>query len=122
MVGNLSCSDLRGTVAHRESLESLLFPVYKFLETRNILAFNLRPDQIRSVQPTDTVSIAARLALDSRIHRVWIVDKDDKPIGVVTLSDMLSLFLPFEACRVQETKGDSGSGTGIPSHSNELSA
>lgn len=32
--------------------------------------------------------------LESHIHRVWIVEEGDKPVGVVTLSDVLNIFVP----------------------------
>ena len=31
--------------------------------------------------------------LDHKIHRVWLTDDDDKPLAVMTCTDVLSLFV-----------------------------
>ncbi|KAJ3407452.1 hypothetical protein HDV05_005413 [Chytridiales sp. JEL 0842] len=95
VVANLSASDLRGITASSESLGALLLPVFEFLETKTRrTSEQLKPDQLRSVKGTDTLGSAARISLDSKIHRVWVEDDDEKPIGVLTLTDMLCFFLP----------------------------
>lgn len=32
--------------------------------------------------------------IESRIHHIWIIDDEAYPIGIITLTDALSLFVP----------------------------
>lgn len=47
-----------------------------------------------SASPIHSIGTVIEMMLTSRIHRVWIVDGEDKPIGVVTMSDILSALVP----------------------------
>ena len=47
-----------------------------------------------SIQPTMTIQEAAALIIKKHIGLLPVVDKDDKPIGVIGLRDLLSLELP----------------------------
>jgi len=31
---------------------------------------------------------------DKKIHRIWVINDDEKPIGLVTMSDILLNFVP----------------------------
>ncbi|KAJ3037640.1 hypothetical protein HDV00_001445 [Rhizophlyctis rosea] len=89
---NISGSDLRGITSC--SLEPLLDKMWDFLETgTKRKADQLKPDQLRAVPPETTLEAAVRMMLEARIHRVWIVDDSEQPIGVVTLPDALTMFL-----------------------------
>ena len=41
-------------------------------------------------KPTDALGLVIRRMATSRIHRIFIVDAAHKPVGVVTLTDILS--------------------------------
>ncbi|KAJ3091879.1 hypothetical protein HK102_012929 [Quaeritorhiza haematococci] len=82
LVANLSASDLRGIT--ERTLENLLDPVFKFLEgshrTKN------QANQSRSASRMPANGPAGGRDQD--------VDADDKPKGVVTLSDALTVMVP----------------------------
>ncbi|KAI8847498.1 hypothetical protein BC829DRAFT_444464 [Chytridium lagenaria] len=95
LVANLSASDLRGITADKESLGALLLPVFEFLETRTHRnPEQIKADQIRVVKPSDTLSMAVGSMVKSKIHRVWVQNSNDRPIGVVTMTDAISAFIP----------------------------
>ncbi|KAI9004696.1 hypothetical protein HDU85_000911 [Gaertneriomyces sp. JEL0708] len=103
LCANLSASDLRGI--SQSNIECLLDNVYTFLEVDTRRRDDqVKADQLKFVsevrdsnadaQSIPTVGEVVDLMLGSRIHRVWIVDGDDRPTGVVTLSDILGCFIP----------------------------
>ncbi|KAJ3108948.1 hypothetical protein HDU97_009681 [Phlyctochytrium planicorne] len=97
LVANLSASDLRGITADRESLGALLLPVFTFLETRTHRnPDQIKADQLRVVTPRDTLSTAVKEMVDNKIHRVWVQGSQDRPVGVLTLTDAISSFLPVD--------------------------
>lgn len=48
-----------------------------------------RPDKIVSLSASDTLETAIRLLSENHIHRIYIVDENRKPIGVMSLKDIL---------------------------------
>ncbi|KAJ3071684.1 hypothetical protein HDU98_004943 [Podochytrium sp. JEL0797] len=98
MVANLSASDLRGITADMASLESFLLPVFSFLEARGRGPESVQADQVRDVNGRQSVENAVNLMLRDHIHRVWVVEEGDgdKPVGVMTMGDMLNLFVPVK--------------------------
>jgi CBS domain-containing protein len=46
---------------------------------------------VLSVDPTTTVTELARLMLDHQIHRVVVLDAEQRPVGVVTVNDLLQV-------------------------------
>ncbi|KAI8929654.1 hypothetical protein BC831DRAFT_258032 [Entophlyctis helioformis] len=100
LVSNLSASDLRG-VTH-SNLETLIEPVFAYLETEKRQKGQLKSDQLRTVDMDSTLDMAVARMLEAHIHRVWIVDVDERPQGVVTLTDVLSLFVPASGAVLEE--------------------
>ncbi|KAJ3190932.1 hypothetical protein HK101_008243 [Irineochytrium annulatum] len=95
LVANLSASDLRGVVADRQSLAALTLPVFDFLEKHSHRQGDqIAADQLRVAGMLDPLGKVATAALASRVHRIWIVDAEDRPRGVVSFSDMLAFFVP----------------------------
>uniref|UniRef100_A0A7S4DQ38 CBS domain-containing protein n=2 Tax=Lotharella globosa TaxID=91324 RepID=A0A7S4DQ38_9EUKA len=89
VVANLSESDLRGT--DRASFVDLLKPVVEYLRTTH--------GSVRTpvaATGATTFSEAIRTILEEKIHRLWIVNKDGDPIGVLSLSDIISKFTNFD--------------------------
>lgn len=78
LVGSLSVSDLRAC-AGAGALASLALPVREFLAGQRLVT--CAPDALLS-------AVVARLAAE-RVHRLWVVDSDGVPSGVVTLTDVL---------------------------------
>ncbi|KAI9343639.1 hypothetical protein BDR26DRAFT_858451 [Obelidium mucronatum] len=97
MVANLSASDLRGLTADMESLESLLLPVFEYLESRSKSrgVDQIKADQLRCVSREMVFEDAVKIVLESRIHRVWVEDEEEKPVGVLTMGDLLAFFVPL---------------------------
>lgn len=89
---NLSCSLALTSFPHQqqgmraENFTHLLLPVKQFLKTQH------------SWKAPVTVSLNTRLESVLykltwfRLHRLWIVDEDNKPVGVISLTDVLKLF------------------------------
>eukprot|EP01116_Phalansterium_solitarium_P008443 TRINITY_DN22357_c0_g1_i1.p2 TRINITY_DN22357_c0_g1~~TRINITY_DN22357_c0_g1_i1.p2 ORF type:complete len:351 (-),score=152.56 TRINITY_DN22357_c0_g1_i1:65-1117(-) len=48
-----------------------------------------RPGQLVTVQPTNTLSDVIRLMVQNKVHRVFVVDDAMRPVGVVTVKDVL---------------------------------
>jgi len=97
LIGNLSNSDLRGLEADRFSHLSL--PVTEFLKIAKALSrpfatvLNSRLNALRALAlPTgSTFKELLKLVEENRVHRAYVVDKDFKPVGIITLSDILHM-------------------------------
>eukprot|EP00163_Fabomonas_tropica_P001051 TRINITY_DN107_c0_g1_i1.p1 TRINITY_DN107_c0_g1~~TRINITY_DN107_c0_g1_i1.p1 ORF type:complete len:308 (+),score=70.59 TRINITY_DN107_c0_g1_i1:110-1033(+) len=97
LVGNLSASDLRGM--SKQFMDKLTLPVLEYLSLVNN---DVLPAPI-TCQPDATLAEVIECALggcddkifqqNRPIHRVWQVDADGKPVGVVSMSDMLHQLL-----------------------------
>ena len=57
---------------------------------------------------SDTLGAVIDKLAATRIHRVYLVDKTDKPIGVVSLGDIISVFVE-EPADFKKTHGISSS-------------
>lgn len=100
LVANLSVSDLRGMTM--SNLETLLDPVFSFLESESRTKEQIKSDQLRVVSEQDTLNTAMKIMLDSHIHRVWILGEQDVAKGVVTMTDALSVFVPEGSTIIEE--------------------
>jgi len=88
LIGNLASSDLRGIT--QETMADILLPVIEYL-TRN------GPLREPIVCSSDTkFGDVIRMVVESKIHRVWVVNDERKPIGVITLTDIVTKFSPFD--------------------------
>ena len=47
-------------------------------------------------KPTSTVQDVAEAIIRMKIHRSWVLDDEGRPIGVITLSDLINKFAPFD--------------------------
>jgi len=87
IVGNLSVSDLRGVDG--ESIVDVLLPVEDFLKKRQ--GGKLRLPVV--IAADEILSNIISLVVKDHVHRVWIVAGDMKPLGVISLTDILSVVL-----------------------------
>jgi CBS domain-containing protein len=79
LVGSFSCGDLRSLSVN--DFNRLREPLSKFLKLSCIWPV--------TAEPTDSVATCmARLAAE-RIHQLWVIGTDGKPVGVVTLTDVM---------------------------------
>jgi len=85
LMGTLSVSDVRG-VPLNNIQDTLQMSVRDFLTQTN------QKEQVTCV-PDSTLSEVMKSLVDNQVHRVWVVDQGGKPIGVVTLTDIIRLFL-----------------------------
>jgi len=91
LVNNISASDLKGI-----SLNSF----YK-LEAAIHEAFLYRPSKLPPVScgPNAKLGDAMSMMEKTGVHRIFVVDDENRPISVVTLTDVLKLFAkPYECC------------------------
>mmetsp|Transcript_27964 Transcript_27964/g.39038 ORF Transcript_27964/g.39038 Transcript_27964/m.39038 type:complete len:342 (-) Transcript_27964:237-1262(-) len=88
IIGNLSESDLRGINENR--LLDLLFVVPMYLKT-----YHGQMKKPLTISPETSFGDALDKLVESKVHRLWIVDKNEKPIGVFSLSDVISQFTTF---------------------------
>jgi CBS domain-containing protein len=86
IIGNLSASDLRGLTPN--NLQKIARPVMEFLATQH----GTVTKPVTS-SPDSTLGHIVELLVKNKIHRVWIVDPENKPTGVVTLTDVISTFV-----------------------------
>lgn len=84
LVTNLSASDLRGLTSERLPLLSL--KVREFF-TSFAGQPNRPPPVVCNVN--DYLDSVMQTTVKHKVHQVWIVDEQAKPIGVITLSDMI---------------------------------
>eukprot|EP00004_Rigifila_ramosa_P018790 TRINITY_DN4714_c0_g1_i2.p4 TRINITY_DN4714_c0_g1~~TRINITY_DN4714_c0_g1_i2.p4 ORF type:complete len:205 (-),score=47.96 TRINITY_DN4714_c0_g1_i2:49-663(-) len=87
LVSAISSSDLRGITA--ADLSKLLLPVERFLaRTPGNAAFHQMQPPITCTADETLATIVKRLA-HHKAHRIFVVDHAGKPVGVVSLSDIL---------------------------------
>ena len=81
LAGNFSATDLVGL--YRNQLPDLLVPLVEYLNKYS--EKSLSPITIR--QETSLLE-AVQVMNESHIHRVWVIDDDFKPVGVVSMTDV----------------------------------
>jgi len=82
IVGNLSASDLRG-LSH-DLFTKIHLPVMEFISKQKEVAICKANWTLKSV--------VEKMA-ETSVHRLWIVDDKNKPVGVVSLTDCMKGFL-----------------------------
>jgi CBS domain-containing protein len=95
LIGNFSASDLKGL--NRKNLGILLMPVLEFLKKRAEPEDNFSCE--RSLHPLTLtkdshIDDAIFKMVATRVHRLWVVDGQHKPVGVVSLTDLMKVFFP----------------------------
>jgi len=86
--GNVSPWDLKFLNHH--SLISLALPVETFLH--HVREKMMMPaDYLVSVTPTTTIEALLRQMTGANVEKIYVVDKDKKPIGVVTAIELLGV-------------------------------
>jgi len=86
IVGNLSAHDLVGITNENISLLNLSIQHYLIYEGKH-----MRPAV--TVKPKDTLEMVFLKIVAYRIHRVYVVDDNQNPIGVISLTDLIRLSL-----------------------------
>jgi len=81
LVGTLSGSDLRG-LSH-DKVTNVMLPVAEFLKLQH--QTSTVPVTCKS---TDTIKSVVERLVAEKVHRVWMVDENQHPKGVISLSDI----------------------------------
>lgn len=81
LAGNFSATDLVGL--YRNQLPDLLVPLGEYLSKYS--EKSLTPITIRA---ETSLLEAVQVMFESHIHRVWVIDDEFKPVGVVSLTDV----------------------------------
>jgi CBS domain-containing protein len=101
LTGNISASDLLKTHVEPigEMIHDLYRPVKDFLGIRESLKDKIMMAEIPeckpiAVSPNDTLQSSIEKCLQNKIHRVFIEDDKMKPVGVISLGDIIHQFVP----------------------------
>jgi CBS domain-containing protein len=90
ITGAISIRDLKAMSADGRLFWRLYQPLKEYLAKVNLeTPADGRPRRVVTVKPTDTLETAIRLLAEKRVHRVFIVDNEMKPVGVLSLKDVL---------------------------------
>jgi len=90
LTANLSAADLCGLTY--KSIDSLILPVCDFLQTLPNADSALTP---LTAKPDTPLRDVLQTIAEHHIHRLWIVE-NEKLVDVVTLSDLIGVFLIFQ--------------------------
>ncbi|RIB04808.1 hypothetical protein C2G38_652550 [Gigaspora rosea] len=87
LVDNLSTSDIRFLTI--DNVVDGLLPVREFLQK-----IRSHPKKVAACTEDTRLEEVMRSAISIGVHRIWVKEKDtDKPIGVVSMSDMLDMLV-----------------------------
>jgi CBS domain-containing protein len=98
LVATFSASNLKGITP--SSFANLLLPVVQYLKWQPETTFLGSLQNAKSLNPITVTEwstfeeVVFKLAA-TRVHRLWVVDDDNKPIGVISLGDVFRVFLPY---------------------------
>lgn len=87
LIGNLSVSDLRGLLPHQYG--RLALPVVSYVAEQHAESLILV-----AVAPTSTLFSVLDRMVHARVHHVYVVDDDGRPIRMITPTDILRLVTP----------------------------
>lgn len=89
LAGNFSAADVRGLF--QEKFPSFLAEVQVYLQDH--APASLQPTVVR---PDHTLDSVVKSIVEQKVHRVWVIDAEYRPIGVITLTDIVKLILNFQ--------------------------
>jgi len=91
LVGNISVSDLKLIGYNAKLLSRLFYPIEEFLKviTANKEACRHTFKGILAVQKDSTMGEVVQKLVSTRTHRVYMIDADQKPIGVISNLEVL---------------------------------
>ena len=91
LISNLSPSDLRGLDGR--SFEYLLDSVSDYIKVTRSRKGEAPDKYIGFVKANDTLGHAVQVLIDQHVHRIYVVDDQLHPIGVVSLTDVFDLIM-----------------------------
>jgi len=95
ILGNISTSDLKRM--DTESPEQLCYDIYQSIDqyirsVKSVKESGFPTFEPIFVKPSDYVSQVIRSVNSKHVHRVYIVDEDQKPINEISLCDIIAQF------------------------------
>eukprot|EP00128_Syssomonas_multiformis_P008673 Colp12_sorted_trinity150504_noHs@6729 len=87
LITNLSVSDMRGVKG--DNFSALLLPVTEFLEKTR--GGNVNPPMTCS--PSDPYITVLSRMVTGGMHRIWVVDDKENPLGLIAMMDMLAIIV-----------------------------
>lgn len=95
LVGNISVSDLRA-IRTADCFSRLSLPVHHFAGAAGLEPAPLTPGgaapQVVTVGLADSLATVMGKLVEHSLHRLYVADGAGKPVGVVTITDVLRLF------------------------------
>jgi CBS domain-containing protein len=88
LAGNFSATDLEGMYV--DKWPNFLLPVGDFLQQHSPNSLN----SICCTRKTTLIDICKEFA-QTKVHRLWVVDDDYKPIGVVSTTDIMKIIQDY---------------------------
>lgn len=92
IVANISAKDVRAVCGTPAQLHLLHEPISHFLATLHQDDIDIRTPSI-TVNPSDTLGAVIQKLVVNRIHRVYTLNDDNSPRSVITLTDILKVFV-----------------------------
>jgi len=84
IVGNFSASDLKHVTP--KNIESLYDTVDHFIQLEN--------QSPVVVAPTASLGTVVQTLVEKKVHRVWVVDENRHPVGIVSITDIMRELSP----------------------------
>jgi len=88
LIANLSASDVKGISSGHLPFSCLLLPIREFIQKAHLMP------PLKCTWDTSLYNVIQQLAL-FRVHRIWVVDSQDKAVGVITLSTLMKFLKDF---------------------------
>jgi len=92
LVDMISATDIRVVGFNLEYLEMLSKPAFEYTDFIRSKTPK-KPEFVVSCKQKDELAYALRLLMFWKMHRVFIVDEDNKPVSVLSLYDVLNVLL-----------------------------
>jgi CBS domain-containing protein len=83
LIGNLSISDLKGLT--NKNFKNLHLPVQKYISEMNVV-----PKTPVTCKEDELCPAVLKLMLQNHIHRVYLTDRDNRPTGLIALSNFIN--------------------------------
>jgi len=89
LVGNYSASDVVGL--YKDQFPSFLLTVNEFLEQHSPNSMNPI-----CVEANTSLGGVVKEMVESKVHRVWVVDGDYKPVSVISMTDLMRVIRDYK--------------------------
>jgi CBS domain-containing protein len=90
LIGTLSIRDLKTMSADGRLFWRLYQTIKNYLnKVKSETTSDVRPRHLVTVNEADTLQSTIKLLAENKVHRVFIVDREHRPVGVISLKDIL---------------------------------